>query len=75
MMNLRTKVASILATGLLVAACGTADPNDGDTTSTTLPDITTTAPGSTSTTEDTSTTETTEGDTTTTDDSTTTTAN
>ena len=69
-MSLRTKVASILATGLLVAACGTADPGDGDT-NTTLPDITTTSPS----TGDTSTTETTGGDTTTTEESTTTTSN
>jgi hypothetical protein len=68
-MSLKNKVASILAAGLLVASCGTADPDGGDT-NTTLPDITTTAP-----TGDTSTTETTEGETTTTEDTTTTTAN
>lgn len=68
-MSLRTKAASVFVVGLLVTACGTADPDGGDT-STTLPEITTTVPAG-----DTSTTETTEAETTTTEDSTTTTAN
>ena len=40
-MNLR-KIASVIATGVLLVACGTANPDEDASTTTTLPELTTT---------------------------------